>query len=284
MRGPRKSKAAAVGVLTKVLAIFDALQRNPSGLRLKPLCDFTGLNKSTAYRFLSHLEREGYLVREEHGVYMLGMRLFELASASNHESTLRHVAAATLRELHRATGETVNLGVLKGLSVVYLEVLESTHEFRMAARVGAHHPAYSAALGKAIVAFLSREKAERLLESMQFQPFTPHTLCSVEQFCEEMEKVREQGFAVDNEERFLGCRCISAPILNSLGEAVAAISVAGPTTRVSEPRIEILGEALREAAHAISTRIGCSTPFPSPSAGTRVTASRASSSPEAREV
>ncbi|MGH9445728.1 MAG: IclR family transcriptional regulator [Terriglobia bacterium] len=264
MRAPRNSKAAAVGVLTKVLRIFDALQRDPAGLRLKQICDLTGLNKSTAYRFLSHLEREGYLVREEHGVYMLGMRLFELASASNHESTLRRVAAPVLRDLQRATGETVNLGILQGPSMVYLEVIESAHEFRMAARIGAQNPVHATALGKALTAFLSPEKAERLLESMQFESLTPNTISSLERMGEELERVRAQGFAVDNEERLLGCRCIGAPILNSLGQAVAAISVSGPTTRVSASQIAAFGQALREAAQAISTRIGFSVSPSSP--------------------
>jgi IclR family KDG regulon transcriptional repressor len=260
VRPPRKSKAAAVGVLTKVLRIFDALQRSPAGLRLKQISEQTRLNKSTAYRFLSHLEREGYLVREEHGVYMLGMRLFELASASNHESTLRRVATPVLREVLRATGETVNLGVLHGLSVVYLEVLESAHEFRMVSRVGAHQPIYSTALGKALAAFLPTETSEKALEVVEFQPFTPHTITNFAQFKEELARIRERGFAVDNEELVLGVRCISAPVLNSAGEAVAAISVAGPTSRISEGKIPVFSAAVRDAAHAISVRIGFSMP------------------------
>lgn len=260
MRSPRQSKAAAVGVLTKVLRIFDALQHSPAGLRLKQISEQAGLNKSTAYRFLSHLEREGYLVREEHGVYMLGMRLFELASASNHESTLRRVATPILREVLKVTGETVNLGVLHGFSVVYLEVLESAHEFRMVSRVGAHQPIHSTALGKALAAFLAVEKSERALESMEFHASTPHTITNDASFREELARIRERGFAVDNEELFLGVRCISAPVLNSSGEAFAAISVAGPTSRVSEAKIPAFSAALRDAARAISVRIGFSPP------------------------
>ena len=260
MRPPRKSKAAAVGVLTKVLRIFDALQQSPAGLRLKQISEQTRLNKSTAYRFLSHLEREGYLVREEHGVYMLGMRLFELASASNHESTLRRVSTPVLRDVLRATGETVNLGVLHGLSVVYLEVLESAHEFRMVSRVGAHQPIYSTALGKALAAFLPADKSEKVLESVEFQALTPHTITNFAQFKEELARIRECGFAVDNEELVLGVRCISAPVLNSAGEAIAAISVAGPTSRISEGKIPTFSAAVRNAAHAISVRIGFSMP------------------------
>lgn len=225
---------------------------------MKQISEQTRLNKSTAYRFLSHLEREGYLVREEHGVYMLGMRLFELASASNHESTLRRVAAPVLRDVLRVTGETVNLGVLHGFWVVYLEVLESAHEFRMVSRVGARQPIYSTALGKALAAFLPADKSERALESVEFQSFTHHTITNFAQFKEELAKIRERGFAVDNEELFLGVRCISAPVLNSSGEAIAAISVAGPTSRISQSKVPLFGATVRDAAHAISVRIGFS--------------------------
>lgn len=260
VRPARKSKAAAVGVLTKVLRIFDTLQRNPAGMNLKQISEQTRLNKSTAYRFLSHLEREGYLVRDERGIYMLGMRLFELASASNHQSTLRKVAQSALRELLKVTGETVNLGVQDGAMVVYVDVLESTHEFRLVSRVGLHRPLYATALGKALAAFLPPEKREELFDTIQFQAFTPSTITNLAQFRKELELISERGYAVDNEESYMGARCIGAPILNSMHEAVAAISVAGPTSRVSEDRVPAFATALQEAARSISARVGFSQP------------------------
>lgn len=260
MRPARKSKAAAVGVLTKVLHIFDTLQRNPSGMNLKQISDQTRLNKSTAYRFLSHLEKEGYLVRDDRGIYMLGMRLFELASASNHQSTLRRVAQPALRELLKATGETVNLGLQHGITVVYVDVLESPHEFRLVSRVGLHRPLYATALGKALAAFLPPEKKQELFDAIQFQVLTPNTITNLAQFQKELDLIRERGYAVDNEESYLGARCIGAPILNSMQESVAAISVAGPTSRVSEDKIPTFASALREAAQAISARIGFTQP------------------------
>ncbi len=260
MRPARKSKAAAVGVLTKVLRIFDTLQRNPSGMNLKQISDQTRLNKSTAYRFLSHLEKEGYLVRDDRGIYMLGMRLFELASASNHQSTLRRVAQPALRELLKATGETVNLGLQHGITVVYVDVLESPHEFRLVSRVGLHRPLYATALGKALAAFLPPEKKQELFDAIQFQVLTPNTITNLAQFQKELDLIRERGYAVDNEESYLGARCIGAPILNSMQESVAAISVAGPTSRVSEDKIPTFASALREAAQAISARIGFTQP------------------------
>lgn len=262
MRTSRKSKAANVGVLTKVLRIFDALQHNPAGLNLKQISEQTHLNKSTAYRFLAHLDREGYLVRDERGLYMLGMRLFELASSSNHQFTLRKVAGPELHRLLKITGETVNLGVLHGLTVVYVEVLESSHEFRLVSQVGLHRPLYATSLGKALTAFLPPAQAEELIDSIQFQQFTPHTIATPSQFRSELEKIRERGFAVDNEESYLGARCIGAPILNSTHQAIAAISIAGPTSRISEDKIPPFAAAIREAAHTISQQIGFSQPEP----------------------
>lgn len=258
----RRSKAPTVGVLTKVLRVFDVLHHNPSGMNLKQISDQTRLNKSTAYRFLAHLEREGYLIRDERGIYTLGMRLFELASVSNHQSALRKVAQPVLHNLLKVTGETVNLGVLHGVLVVYLDVLESTHEFRLVSRVGMHRPFYATALGKAIVAFLPPDRNEELLDSILFQASTPKTITNLAQFRKELDRVRDRGFAVDNEESYLGARCIAAPILNSAKEAEAAISVAGPTSRVTEERIPVVAEALREAVQSISERIGFSHAVP----------------------
>lgn len=260
LKPARRSNTPTVGVLTKVLRLFDVLQHNPSGMNLKQISEQTRLNKSTAYRFLSHLEREGYLVRDERGIYMLGMRLFELASASNHQSTLQKVAQPILRNLLKTTGETVNLGVLDGVMVAYVDVLESTHEFRLVSRMGMRRPLYATALGKALAAFLAPSRREELLGSIRFQPSTPNTTTSLAQFQKELDRVHERGFAIDNEESYLGARCIAAPILNSVMEAEAAISVSGPTSRVTKDRIPAFAAALREAARSIATRIGFSAP------------------------
>lgn len=258
VKSARRSKAPTVGVLTKVLRVFDALQHNPQGLNLKQISEQTRLNKSTAYRFLSHLDREGYLVRDERGIYMLGMRLFDLASASNHQSTLRKVAEPALRALLKATGETVNLGVLDGVRVVYLDVLESSHEFRLVSRVGMHRPFYATGLGKALAAFLPASRLDELLEGIRFQPATPNTITDPALFRKELDCVLDRGYAVDNEESYLGARCIATPILNSAREAEAAISVSGPTSRVTEEKIPAIARALREAVEGISARIGFS--------------------------
>src|SRR5579864_4109583 len=144
----------------KVLKILEAIHDAPSGLQLKQVAVQTAINKSTAYRFLAHLEGEGYLYRDDAGAYVIGPKLARLGSGVNFEETLRKVSRPELQKLWARTGETVNLSVLDGSDVLYLDVIESSHQFRLASQVGARRPLYCTSLGKAMMAFLPEEEIE----------------------------------------------------------------------------------------------------------------------------
>lgn len=262
MKRSRESKSAPVGVLSKVLKIFDLLQSHPFGLDLKAISAETGINKSTAYRFLAHLEREGYLMRDEAGSYMLGMKLLQLGARWNHRTMLDQAAGPVLRKLWKATEETVNVGVPDGEQVLYIAVLESPHAFRLVSKIGMRRPLYSTALGKALLAFAPDEERAHLLSSLNFQALTPHTLTSLAQLKSDLENVRRQGYALDNEENVMGARCIGAPILNAQGEAVAAISLAAPLTRIGTEKIGTFALAVKDAAAEIAARLGFHPPGP----------------------
>jgi IclR family acetate operon transcriptional repressor len=246
----------SVGVISKVLRILEAIQTSPSGLSLKPICDLTRVNKSTAHRFLKHLQREGYLLRIENGAYMIGPKLSQMAACANPQATLNAVARPTLWELWKATQETVNLAVLDHGTVLYIDVIESPHEFRLSARVGTRRTPYGTALGKSLMAFTREEQREEVLNSLNFQPITSRTIGNLLQFRLELAKVTQQGYAVDDEEAIIGVRCVSAPILGADGHALAAISVAGPVTRIGSKEILGLAEAVMGAAAAISQATG----------------------------
>jgi len=252
--------ATSVGVISKVLRILEALQGSSAGLGLKAICDRTGIHKSTAHRFLKHLERERYLIRTEAGAYLIGPRLSQLSARGKHEATLQAVARPILWELWKSTQETVNLAVLDQGTVLYVDVIESPHEFRLSSRVGTRRSVHVTALGKALAAFLPAETRENILSSIAFQPATPRTIGNLVQFRQELEKIRRQGYAVDDEEAVQGARCVSAPILNSDGEPVAAASVSGPVTRVSPNVVGALAGAVTSAARAISAGMGFSQP------------------------
>lgn len=251
-------KPVVVGVLRKTLRILDAIQASPSGLSLEQVSRETKINKSTAYRLLAHLEREAYLNRNGDGHYLIGTKVVQLAAHVNPQRLLCDAARPILRDLLQATNETVNLGVLDANMILYVDVLESSHDFRLVSKVGMRRPVYSTALGKALSAFLPEDELQRLLSSIDFQLFTPHTIGSVGQFRKELRLIRRQGFAVDNEEAVLGARCVACPILNARQEAIGAVSVAGPATRISRDEIPLFAKAVKQAAEEISSCMGYS--------------------------
>ena len=252
----RRSEGASVGVISKVLRILEALQTSSVGLSLKAICDETGINKSTAHRFLRHLERENYLLHTEDGTYLIGPRLTQMSACASMSATLQVVARPILADLWRTTQETVNLGVLDRGTVLYIDVMESLHDFRLVSRVGTRRSVQETALGKALTAFLPAGEYERVLRGVVFQRMTAMTITNMIQLRVELDKVRRQGYAVDNEEALLGCRCVSAPILNNDRVAVAALSISGPVTRVSPTQVPVLAGILKTAADAVSTTMG----------------------------
>lgn len=256
---PRKtSKAGAqqVGVISKVLRILQTIQATPTGLSLKSICDATGLNKSTAYRFLSHLESEGYLVRTEARTYLLGPQLTLMMTQANRSNTLQSVARPILWELWKSTQETVNLAILDQGTVLYLDVIDSPHEFRLSSRVGSRRPLHATALGKALAAYLAPEQERVLLDGMPFQSLTPKTVMNLLQFRRELDLVRSQGYAIDDEEAVTGARCVAATVLGTNGRSVAAISISGPVTRVTTAHLPTFGSALTHSSRAISRAMG----------------------------
>ena len=251
-----KEKTQEVGVITKVLRILEAIQASPAGLGLSSICEITEINKSTAHRFLKHLEREGFLIRMQSRLYLLGPRFSQMTAHVNQSAVLQAVARPPLWELWQATHETVNLAVLDRGTVLYSDVIESPHEFRLSSRIGSRRPLHATALGKVLGAYSPEEQQSALLNSLVFQPMTPNTIMNLLQFREELERVRVRGYAVDDEEVVLGARCVAAPVLGLNGTAIAAVSVSGPTTRVTAAQVPPLAAAVVKCAFTISSGMG----------------------------
>ena len=250
------TKLAGVGVISKVLRILETIQASASPLALRDICQLTKINKTTAYRFVTHLEREGYLFRDGSGRYSFAMKLLHLAAHIDPQVALREMARPYLQNLWETTSETVSFAVLDKTEVLYLEVLESPHVFRLASKAGFRRPVYSTALGKALTAFLSPEKREAILRVLNFEVFTPRTITDLREFKKELERIRRRGYAMDDEESVLGARCLGVPVLSHLQEAVASISVSGPTTRVDQTRIPGIVQNLQKASRSISECMG----------------------------
>jgi DNA-binding IclR family transcriptional regulator len=254
----RKSNAAPVGVLTKVLSIFDLLDHSRDGLQLKAIAEQTKLNKSTAYRFLAHLENAGYLVRDVTGAYLLGPRLMHLGSGSTYQLTIRKVSRPILESLWRETGETVNLGVLDGKEILYLDVLESPHSFRLVSQIGMRRSLHCTALGKAVLAWQSTSFRDELLAGTKLEKLTPNSITRSTELIAELGRIQRRGHALDDEEVELGARCVAAPIFDSSGLVAAGVSVSGPTIRMSRTQTSQIADAVKQAAIEISKHLGYS--------------------------
>jgi DNA-binding IclR family transcriptional regulator len=257
----KKSKSAPVGVIGKVLRILELLDQSPAGLQLKDVAAKTGINKSTAHRFLSHLEAEAYLFRDVEGTYMLGPKIVRLGSGVSFQATLCNICRPTLEKLRKTTDETVNLAVLDGSSILYLDVLESLHTFRFVSQVGMRRALYCTSLGKAILANMDDDRRkEEIYASIQFTPVTPRTFTNVARLKRDLIQTREQGFSLEDEEAVVGARCIGAAITGADGKVLGAISVSGPISRVSRERLPFFSAEICKAAREISWRLGYRVP------------------------
>jgi IclR family KDG regulon transcriptional repressor len=252
---PRRSKSAPVGVVGKLIQILERLDQAPGGLLLREIVNSTSINKSTAYRFLSHLETEGYVFRDSDGYYMVGPKLAKLGNGATYQATLCRSSAQILEKLRTDTGETVNLAVLDGSEILYLSVFESQHTFRMVSEVGRRRPLYCTALGKAILAHLPPEQQRKIIGSTQFESFTPHTVGSAEELNKDLHKIHRRGYALDDEETVAGARCIAVAILNQDRKVIGGVSVSGPVVRVTKRQIAEFAALLRTAADEIASRL-----------------------------
>ena len=246
----KKSKSAPVGVIGKVLRILECLDQFPAGLQLREIAAKTGINKSTVHRFLTHLEAEAYLFRDQEGTYMLGQKLVRLGNGVNVQGSLSKIARPVLEKLRKVSDETVNLAVLDGFSVLYLDVLESRHTFRLVSEIGMRRELHCTSLGKAILANLDDEhRKEEIFASIQI-------VTSRAKLEKELRLTQERGYSLDDEEAEAGARCIGAAIFGADGRVVGAISVSGPVSRVSKERLPFFQAEIGKAAREISSLLG----------------------------
>jgi IclR family KDG regulon transcriptional repressor len=256
-----RSKSAPVGVISKVLRILELLDHSVYGLQLKDIAEKTGINKSTAHRFLRHLEAESYLFRDAAGTYMPGARLARLGTGVSFQTTLCRICRPTLESLRSATGETVNLAVLDGAEIVYLDVLESQQMFRLVSPVGMRRPAHCTSLGRAIIANLDDQRQkEEILSAIQSVYSTSRKTNSASRLKKTLRQICDQGFSLDDEETAIGARCVGAAIFGAEGSVVGGISVSGPVLRITRERLPFFSKEVCKAAREISWQLGLRVP------------------------
>jgi DNA-binding IclR family transcriptional regulator len=241
-----------VPILGSAMRILEVFYEADTDLTLHEISEKAKVGKTSAFRILFTLDGVGYVEKDPaSGKYRLGLGIIEAARKALAGRDLVQVARPHLKKLRDEFDETTNLAALRDDKIVYLEIFESRHSFRMTDTVGSRVPWHSTALGKSIAAFLDQEKLKAVLKQSPKKRFTPHTITGVREYGKVLAKVREQGYSLDNEESELGATCVASPIFSSESVVIGALSVSGPTPRIRDKQNKITA-ALKEAAAAIS--------------------------------
>jgi DNA-binding IclR family transcriptional regulator len=249
--------AYRVQVLDRVFQIMDIVGGDGPELGVSELAARLGLHPSTAHRLVMVLESSRFLERDAvSGKCRLGSRLVQLGLLALARLDLLEAARPHLRRLVEETGETAHVGMLCDAEIVSIVNVQGNHTLTSPSTVGTRIPFHCASQGKAILAFAQPERVKALLQNQVLHPFTINTITSETRFIEELRAIRDRGFAVDDEECEVGLRCIAAPIRDALGEVIGAVSIAGPSFRITNHRIPGLSLAVIGGAARISAALG----------------------------
>jgi IclR family acetate operon transcriptional repressor len=246
---------AGTGTLGKAVAVLETVALAERPMRFTDVLAVSGQPRGTLHRQLSHLVQEGLLELRADHAYVPGLRLLKLASASWARNEFRAVAAPFLEALHRETGETVHLGVLRGREIIYLDKVESRQAVRMNSQIGNASPVYCTGVGKAALSVLESQALDAILSGMEFRRFTPQTLPDRAALLAELDVIRENGIAFDREEHEPGIRCVAAPVFDATRSLFAGVSVTGPAYRVGLERLDGWAPLVRHAARAIMAEL-----------------------------
>lgn len=246
-----------VQVLDRALAILEILSVGGPDLSLGEISDKLKLHKSTAHRLIMVLERHKLIERNSiSGRYRLGLKLFELGTRAVSRLDLRERARPILERLVLETSETVHLCILDDTEVVYLDKVEPERSVRMSSSVGRRNPAYCTAVGKAILAYLPEAQVEGIVRKHGLKAMTANTITSFLELKAELASIRDQGYAIDNEEIEEGVRCVGCVVRDFSGGPVAAISVSAPAFRLTRQKVRIVSRPVIAAANALSAELG----------------------------
>ncbi len=247
----------------RTLEILEAVAHRSSGMSNADISRKLNIPKSSASYILRTLERRGYLRRDpETARYRLGVKVLSLSRGALSGLDVREAALPVMRHLVDQSHMTAHLAILDGDEAVYVEKVEAPGFIKMNTWIGRRMEVHSTAVGKALLAYLDPKQRDAILHRRGLKKLTTHTITTLARLLQELERVRQQGYSVDDEENSLGARCVGAPIFNSAGQIEAAIASTGTTNDVPHEAVPHIADMVKEAARRISHQIGYRGPYP----------------------
>jgi IclR family transcriptional regulator, KDG regulon repressor len=250
------SDSSPATAVERALNILEAAAHRRDGLTNSEISRKLGIPKSSASYILRTLERRGYLRREaETGRYRLGLKILSLGGDAKANLDITDIALPFMRTLVEKIHLTVHLAVLDQGEAVYIEKVEAPGFFKVNTWVGRRMFLHSTSVGKCLLAWLPTHEIEALVKRQGLKKRTPKTITTMTKLLADLERIKDEGYAVDDEENSLGARCLGAPVFDATGNVTAALGASGTLTQMDEASMPRISEALKETARRISRQL-----------------------------
>jgi IclR family acetate operon transcriptional repressor len=251
------SRDGGVQSVDRALQIIETLAEDDEGYRLSDLAVRTGLSTSTAHRLLTTLEKRRFVQFDRTEMkWHVGAQSFAVGATFTRRRNVVAQAIPYLRKLRDRSRETANLAVVDDESIMVLTRVESREIMRSLTKVGGRVAMVASGVGKAVLATYSDEDVSAIIHRQGMPRLTEKSIVRAGELFRELQTIRRKGYAVDDEEARLGLRCVAAVVYNDCREPLAAISISGMTSRVTDDRLPDLGRTVREIAAELTIELG----------------------------
>ncbi len=248
--------AGAVQSLDRALTLLDVLAKS-DGVNLSDLSKRAELAPSSAYRLLQTLAARGFVeFLERDQLWAIGVEAFRTGMAFQRRNSIASIGRGIMQDLVQTSGETANVAILETAEIVFVAQIESLEPIRAFFRTGERRAAHASGIGKALMAEMPRRAVERIIAAKGLERFTDRTLTDPDRLFADLARTHVRGWALDDEERNVGMRCIAAAIFNEFGDPVAGLSVSGPIARLDDPAVARLGPMVTAGAAEITRLVG----------------------------
>ncbi|NQT01987.1 MAG: IclR family transcriptional regulator [Planctomycetes bacterium] len=243
--------------IEKALDVLEIFLAHDDDIGLSEIASLSGFNVATTHRIVLTLVKRGYLnQKQKRQKYSLSTKFLQYSNLLSRRMKIRDIAFPIVDALNKMVGESVNIAILDRNEVVYIEHIETNKSLRIFTQVGNRAPLYCTGVGKIFLAHMGDDELQKALNSTDLLPHTPNTITDIKRLKKELELVKTEDVAIDNEEMEIGVKCIASPVKNSEGSVTAAISVSGPTARLSNKRVNEIKTLVKSCAVEVSRALG----------------------------
>ena len=243
--------------IEKVLQIITIMAENRGPMRLQDIAKKAELPESTTLRLVHTLVSNGFARQDPYNqYYSLSLKFAYIGSLIKSSIDLRNIARPYLIDLAKRCNTSSCIAVEEGRTVLFIDIVESTaNDIKAVRHIGSHNPMYCTAIGKFFMLNYNSKQINEYISTNPLTPYTPKTITTKEDLINELEKVRVQGYSINDEEQVLGLRCIAAPIFDYNGKIVAGISITDTIFKITSENIEVFANAVKNTAEKISKEL-----------------------------